>query len=162
VQPVVDSVDLPSLGGAPDSHEGRTIAAFVDVVVPGKHRDPKGVLGALDVEAASKFFEAGSQISTLVPLLVSALDSYSRELYRREFVALKASVREEVVAYALEQFPQIEFAVQLAKLSYFSTPQVATLYGYPGANSGYINDANFSFRREMSAKHPLTVLGNLP
>lgn len=160
----VESVDLPSLGGAPETDEGRVIAAFVDVVVPGKHRDPEGAVGALDVGAAGKFFEAGSQIATLVPLLAVALDSYARDLYRRDFVALKPGAREETVAHALTQLPEIEFAVQLAKVAYYASAEASAHMGYPGANDGYIGDRNFSFGDAQADPHPLTGEngGNLP
>jgi hypothetical protein len=160
----VDPVDLPSLGGAPDTSDSHTIAAFVDAVMPGKHRDPKGVVGALDVGAAGKFFEDGSQMQTLVPLLAAAMDSYARDQFRRDFVQLKASQREDTIAYAITQLPEIEFAVQLAKVSYYASPEAAAALGYPGANNGYIGDDNFSFGTPQTSPHPLTVLngGNLP
>ncbi len=163
-QPMPDNPSLPSTGGAPDTREGWMVAAFVDVVIPGKHRDPEGRPGALDVGAAGKFFEDGSQVKTLVPLLVSVLDGYSEDYARQDFLALRPSDREEVVAYALERFPDLDFALQLAKVAYYSAPETAAFFGYPGPNHGYLADDNFSFRRPMARPHPLTALnaGNLP
>ena len=39
--PLLAGVCLPTLGGAPDTHDGHVIAAFVDTIVPGSHRDPE-------------------------------------------------------------------------------------------------------------------------
>ena len=32
---------LPDLGGAPNTDDGKTVAAFVDTIIPGSHRDPE-------------------------------------------------------------------------------------------------------------------------
>src|SRR5512145_328058 len=47
--------DLPTLGGAPDTPQGRAIAAFVDTVVPGSWRDPDGAPGGIDAGAPALF-----------------------------------------------------------------------------------------------------------
>ena len=53
----------------------------------------------------------------------------------------------------------LDFAVQLAKLAFYSSAPGASALGYPGANVGYVHDADFSYGRAMSAE--LTPDGNL-
>ncbi|MCC6808900.1 MAG: gluconate 2-dehydrogenase subunit 3 family protein [Deltaproteobacteria bacterium] len=154
-----ESAALPTLAGAPDTHEGQTIAAFVDTIVPGKHRDPDGSVGALDVGAGAVFFDPRLPAKDLVPLIVLALDSFAQESARRDFIELKPAKREEVLAEALEKIPQLGLAVQLAKLAYYSSKDGGELLGYPGANWGYVDDDNLSFNREMAPPHPKVLRG---
>ena len=53
--PTGEATDLPHLGGAPDSDEGRAIAAFCDTILPGRHRDETGAPGAIDVVYRLRF-----------------------------------------------------------------------------------------------------------
>lgn len=166
VVPYVETSDLPSLGGAPDTAEGRTIAAFLDTVIPGKHRDPTGAPGALDVNAAKEFFDPDTPVKQFVPLLVLVLDSVSQSEFDRTFVQLKPQYREQVLEKIGAQVPESEFAIQIAKLAYYASDEAAAHLGYPGANAGYINHPQFSFRKEMSKPLASTLNpahpGNLP
>lgn len=143
--PDPESPRLPSLGGAPDSHEGRVVAAFCDTIVPGRHRDPKNTPGALDVGAAGMFFDPELPALALVPLLVSFLDGGSNRLFDADFDELKPAQRDAVVEDSLAGFPPMEFAVQLAKLAYFSSAGGQEALLYPGANRGYREDPDFTF-----------------
>lgn len=151
--------DLPTLGGAPDTDEGRAIAAFVDTVVPGRHRDPTGAVGGIDVGAPAFFFDTSLPAAQYVGVLVLALDGTASRLHRvRRFSALTPEQRESVVEEALRTTPVFAFAVQLAKLAYFASPEAGAHLGYPGANTGYVDDADFSFGRAMATE--ITTDGN--
>lgn len=153
------SAALPSLGGAPDTHEGRTIAAFVDTIVPGAHRDPTCAPGGLDVGAAALFFDSALPAAGLISAIVLLLDSVSGELYpSRQLVALIPVEREAVVERVRATVDAMEFAIQLAKLAYFASPEAGKHLGYPGANGGYLRDPTLSFRRPMARE--LTRDGN--
>jgi hypothetical protein len=54
----------------------------------------------------------------------------------------------------------VEFAVELAKLAFYSSADAGKYLGYPGANAGYIDDPDFSFGVPMSKE--VTSDGNLP
>lgn len=153
--------DLPSLGGAPDTEEGRTIAALVDTLIPGAHRDPTGAPGGIDVGAAALFFDPLLPVAQFVPILSLVLDQTSRRLFPlRRFVHLEPSQREDVVAQALIDVDVFEFAVLLAKLAYFSSAEAGAHLGYPGANPGWVHDPDFTFGRPMASE--ITTDGNLP
>ena len=158
VETPVDDRLLPTLGGAPDTHEGRTVAALCDVVVPGRHRDPTGAPGALDVGAPGMFFDPELPAAPYVPLLVVAIDGFARQKEGAPFVELGIAARERALEHALRTFDLLEFAIQLAKLAYFSSRDAGVHLGYPGANPGYLRDADFSFGRAMARE--LTVDGN--
>ena len=139
--------DLPTLGGAPDTPQGRAIAAFVDTVVPGRHRDPTGAVGGIDTGAPAFFFDTSLPAAT------------SFNLHRvRQFSSLTPEQREAVVEEALVTTPVFAFAVQLAKLAYFASPEAGAHLGYPGANTGYASDPDFSFGRAMATE--ITSDGN--
>jgi len=154
--------DLPSLGGAPDTHEGRVVAAFVDTVVPGKHRDPTGVVGGLDVGAPGAIFDERLPSAALIPVLVAFLDSVSTSEFERSFDALIPAEREEALASSLELLPQMGFAVQMAKLATYAAPETHAALGYPGPNAGYLDDPTWTFGSALAAPHPATVGGNFP
>lgn len=159
--PAVAGVCLPSLGGAPDTHNGHVIAAFVDTIVPGAHRDPLGKPGGLDANAPGMFFDPALPAEELVPLLVVYLDGTSRRDFGgREFTELDYDERETAVAAAIDGFPPMEFAVQLAKLAFYSSDVAAEYLGYPGANAGYYADADFTFGVALATE--ITDDGNLP
>jgi hypothetical protein len=152
--------DLPTLGGAPDTAEGRTIAALVDTVMPGRHRDPTGAPGGIDVGAPAFFFDPALPAASFVPLLVALLDSTATELHGiRRFTRLTPEQRDAVVERALRDVPVFAFAVQLAKLAYYASAEAGAHLGYPGANTGYVDDADFSFGRAMARE--ITTDGNL-
>jgi hypothetical protein len=152
---------LPGLGGAPDSHEGRVIAAFCDVVIPGAHRDPVGTPGAIDVGAPALFFDPALPAAPLVGVLVAYLDGTARRDFAdREFLELTVEEREQAVEIAIAGFPLSEFAVQMAKLAYYSSPGAAAALGYPGANPGYRGDPDFSFGAPLAVE--ITEDGNYP
>jgi hypothetical protein len=154
-----NSPRLPSLGGAPDSHDGRVIAAFVDTIVPGRHRDPRGKPGALDVGATAMFFDPELPALKFVPLLVTFLDGGAHRLFGPDFDELTPAQRDAVVEDALAGFAPMEFAVQLAKLAYFSSAGAMVSLGYPGANNGYRDDPDFTFGQPLATE--ITRDGNL-
>jgi hypothetical protein len=154
-----DSPRLPSLGGGPDSHDGRVIAAFVDTIVPGRHRDPRGRPGALDVGATAMFFDPELPALKFVPLLVTFLDGGANRLFNGDFDQLHPSQRDAVVDDALAGFAPMEFAVQLAKLAFFSSAGGMQSLGYPGANDGYRDHPDFTFGVQLTSE--ITRDGNL-
>lgn len=161
-KPYVESPDLPSLGGAPDTPEGRTVAAFLDTVVPGKHRDPTGAPGALDVSAAKEFFDPNTPVKNFVPLLVLVLDSVANSEHGAAFAELKPAQREEVLGKIEATLPEIGFAIQLAKVAYYASDEAGRHLGYPGANAGYIDHPSFSFKRALAQPAASTLNPNHP
>ncbi len=152
--------DLPHLGGAPDDPEGWAIAAFVDVVVPGRHRDPTGAPGAIDVGAAALFFDPVLPALEFVPLLVLALDAQATQVETgATFVELTVEQREQALEQAVEAFAELDFAVQLARLATYSSEGLACHLGYPGPNPGYVHDPTFTTGVAMATE--LTADGNL-
>jgi hypothetical protein len=151
---------LPTLGGAPDTDEGRVIAAFCDTVLPGKHRDPKGVLGAIDVGAPAAFFDPELPALPLVPVLVAILEGAADDAFGKGFAALTPSERERALEAALAGTPLLDFALQLVKLATYSTEQMGAALGYPGANAGYVSDPQFSFGVKLTDE--ITTDGNMP
>jgi hypothetical protein len=160
-QKSVGDTGLPTLGGAPDTPEGRAIAALVDTVIPGKHRDPTGAPGGIDVGAPGMFFDPELPALKLVPLLVLILDGETNQVFPNKlFEELSSAQREQVLDGALTDVEQLTFAVTLAKLAYFSSDGAAKHFGYPGANDGYVNDPLFSFNTALTKE--ITSDGNLP
>lgn len=138
-------VELPHLGGAPDTPQGWTIAAFVDTVVPGAHRDPTGAPGGIDVGAAALFYDPELPAAEFVPLLATFLDVNAANIASEEiFGTLTAAQREQALDAALD-LELMDFAVQMAKLAYYSSPAAGCHLGYPGPNPGYVDDPDFSF-----------------
>jgi predicted component of type VI protein secretion system len=158
--PPPDDPSLPSLGGAPDTLHGWTIAAFCDTVVPGAWRDPEGAPGAIDVGAVALFFDETLPAATYVPLLATMLDSYAGNLVGHTFIEATPSEREEVLETLLDQVDLVEFAVQLAKLAYYVSEPAEEHLGYPGPNPGYVHDPDFTFGVALSTE--ITEDGNLP
>jgi hypothetical protein len=156
----VGPVGLPHLGGAPDTDVGRTVAAFVDTVIPGAYRDPTGAPGGIDVNAPGLFFDPTLPALPFVPVLAFFLDQVSRQMFGRAFAELSVAERDQALGHALEVAEPLDFAVQLAKLAYYSSPGAAQRLGYPGANPGYVHDPDFSFNRPMTRE--ITSDGNLP
>jgi hypothetical protein len=151
---------LPHLGGAPNTTEGRAIAAFVDTVVPGRFRDPTGAVGGIDVGAPGMFFDPELPAAQLVGLLRLALDGTARTQFGRVFAALDFVQREQALERGMMEVPELEFAVQLAKLAFYSSEEGGRSLGYPGPNGGYRNDADFSFG--VAIGREITTDGNLP
>jgi hypothetical protein len=137
------------------------VAAFVDTVIPGKHRDPKGQVGALDVSAAALFFDESFPAKDYVGALALFLESGARSLSDGSgFASISPREREKVLSALLTPGSPLEFAISLAKLAFLSTDEAGRSFGYPGANDGYVNHPDFSFGRPMSRE--LTSDGNLP
>jgi hypothetical protein len=152
---------LPHLGGAPDTADGRTVAAFVDTVIPGRYRDPTGAPGGLDVNAPALFFDPELPALPLVPLLAFLLDQVSgQDFAGRAFADLTVPEREQALEHALQVAAPLELAVQLVKLAYYSSDGAADWLGYPGANAGYVNHPDFSFGRAMARE--ISADGNVP
>jgi len=159
--PLIEGVCLPTLGGAPDTHEGHVIAAFVDTIVPGAHRDPEGRPGGIDVGAPAMFFDEALPAAQFVPLLVAYLDGVGRRDFGgREFVELDHDERDQAVAAAIDGFGPMALAVQMAKLAFYSTEAAARDLGYPGPSRGYYDHPDFSFGTPLSTE--ITEDGNLP
>ncbi len=159
-RPDVNVTGLPTLGGAPNTHEGQTVAALCDTVVPGRHRDPMGKPGAIDTDTPGMFFDPLLPAAPLVPLLVVLLDGASRRANGgRLFVALTPDEREATLITAIGDVPELEFGIQLVKLGFYSSDPVRDYLGYPGANTGYLHDPDFTMGRAMSTER--TVDGNL-
>lgn len=154
----VDDGVLPSLGGAPDTLEGKTIAAFCDTVVPGKHRDPKKAPGAIDVNAPAMFFDPDLPALPYVGLLVTALDVFARQEAGSGFASISYAARERALEKAVKSLDILDFAIQLAKLAFYASPEAAVYLGYPGPNSGYLSSPDFSFNKPMSRE--ITTDGN--
>lgn len=154
-----DGNELPGLGGAPNTHEGRTIAAFCDTVIPGAYRDPKGAPGAIDTTAVGLFFDPDLPAATFVPLLVALLDARAKGDEGADFAAISPEAREAVLDKTLQEVEVVTFAVELAKLAYYSTEEAAAHLGYPGPNAGYVFDPDFSFGIPMARE--ITTDGNL-
>lgn len=154
------NVRLPHLGGAPDTADGWAIAAFVDAVVPGAYRDPTGAAGGLDAGVPGLFFDPSLPALGFVPLLVSVLDSYADKVHRSStFATLSSSQRDQALELALG-IAQLEFAVQLVKLGFFSSRAAACHLGYPGPNPGYFDHPQVSFAAAVT--HEVTADGNYP
>ena len=151
---------LPTLGGAPDTYLGHTIAAFVDTVIPGAHRDPLGKPGGIDVGAPALFFDPQLPAAPLLPLVRSFLDGKARTQYMLLFVQLTPEQRDRTLESIIAETPLMEFAIQLARLAFFSSDGAGRALGYPGANPGYRNDPNFSFG--VATCTELTTDGNYP
>jgi hypothetical protein len=151
---------LPGLGGAPDTHHGWTIAAFCDTVVPGAWRDPEGTPGAIDVAAVGPFFDDALPAAPFVPLLVTLLDAYAGDVAGGTFLEASPEERDEALAKLLDEVELVEFAVQLAKLSYYVSEPAEHVLGFPGPNPGYVDDPDFSFGVPLAAE--ITDDGNLP
>jgi hypothetical protein len=151
--------DLPTLGGAPDTHEGHVVAAFCDTVVPGAYRDPLGKPGGIDVGAPGLFFDPTLPAAQYVTLLVVTLDGYSRVANRgRQFDEIDPDERTAALASAEDGEDLIQFAIQLGKLAFYSSAEAGTYLGYPGPNTGYWADGNFSFGIPLSRE--ITKDGN--
>jgi len=158
--PSAPDVELPHLGGAPDTKQGWSIAAFVDAIVPSAHSDPTGAVGGLDVGAPALFFDPELPALEFVGALATFLDLTANSLVPgTSFGTLPPARREEAVEKALD-LDLMEFAVQLAKLAYFSSEGAACHLGYPGANPGYYDDPNFSFEEKLATE--ITTDGNFP
>jgi len=157
----IDDGSLPSLGGAPDTDEGRTIAAFCDAVVPGKHRDPTGAPGAVDVGVPGMFYDPTLPAVQFVGLLRLVLDGHA-SLHEpgARFFELAHAERDTVLEAALEDETPLDLAVQLIKAAFYSLPEIAQAMGYPGPNRGYIADPDYSFGEALAGQ--LTADGNMP
>lgn len=152
-------VDVPHLGGAPDTPTGWAVAAFVDTVVPGAWRDPTGAPGALDVGAPSMFFDPTLPAAEFVEVLAAFLDLVAIGVVDgATFATLSVEDRDEALHRATQSLDLVELAIQLAKLAWFASPTAGCALGYPGANPGWVDDADFSFAIAMSTE--ITADGN--
>ena len=109
--------------------------------------------------AAALFFDPSLPALAFVPLLVTFLDGGANRLHDGDFDQVTPAQREAVVEDALAGFAPMEFAVQLAKLAYFTSAGAQAGLGYPGANAGYLNDPDFSFGTPLTRE--ITRDGNL-
>lgn len=160
LKPSHPNVKLPHLGGAPDTPEGWAIATFVDAVVPGAHRDPTGAAGGIDAGVPGLFFDPSLPAVGFVPLLVPVLDGYANRVrMSSSFATISVEQRDQALELALE-IEQMEFAVQLAKLGFFSSKAASCHLGYPGPNPGYVEHPLFSFAAPLTRE--ITSDGNFP
>ncbi len=152
---------LPHLGGAPNTPQGRTVAAFVDTIVPGRHRDETAASGGIDVGVPGVFFDTTLPIHQFTGLLSSNADFWATQVVPGKlFAELSVTDRDRAVDMALENLPEMQYAVQMVQLAYYSSPGAACLLGYPGANPGYVNDPDMSLGKPVSTE--VTSDGNLP
>ena len=152
-------VGLPHLGGAPDTEEGWAIAAFVDTIMPGAHRDPTGAPGGIDAGAPGMFFDPELPAYEFVSLLVGFLDGVAANQFPGQtFAASTTDERDEVVETAVGALDLMELAIQLVKLATFAAEGSTCHLGYPGPNLGYRDDPDFSFGEAMSTE--VTTDGN--
>jgi hypothetical protein len=151
--------NLPTLGGAPNTHTGRVIAAFCDTIIPGAYRDPLQKPGPIDVGACGLFFDPTLPAAQYVSILVTALDGFSRSMYKgKQFDEISPDDRDAVVAAAEASEDLMEFAIQLAKLAFYSSDGAGAYLGYPGPNTGYWADADFTFGIPLATE--MTKNGN--
>ncbi|MBT3224276.1 MAG: hypothetical protein HN348_34845 [Proteobacteria bacterium] len=161
LEPSNADVGLPHLGGAPDTEEGWAIAAFVDTIMPGAHRDPTGAPGGIDAGAPGMFFDPELPAYEFVPLLVGFLDGVAANKFPGEtFATIATDERDEVVETAVAALDLMELAIQLVKLATFSSEGSTCHLGYPGPNAGYFDDPHFTFGEAMATE--VTSDGNYP
>src|SRR5262249_47421455 len=115
--------------------------------------------GAIDEGAPALFFDPALPALAFVPLLTTFVDGGANRLFNDDFDMISAAERDAVVEDALAGFAPLEFAVQLAKLAYFTSRGAQASLGYPGANDGYRNDPDFSFGVPLTVE--ITRDGNL-
>lgn len=157
----IDDGKLPTSGGAPDTDEGWTIAAFCDTVIPGKHRDPTGAVGAIDVNVPGMFWDPALPALQFVGLLRLVLDAQAASSSEgKKFFQLTYEERDAVLEKLLADEGPVDLAVQMIKAAFYSLPEVSGPMGYPGANDGYLADLDFSFGEALAAQ--LTPDGNMP
>lgn len=153
--------EIPTLGGAPDTAQGWTVAAFVDTVIPGKHRDPTGAPGGIDVGVPGMFFDPALPALQFVGILQIVLDAQA-DVFRSgaDFIDLTYDERDAVLETLLADESPMDLAVQLTKVGFYSNPEIATSMGYPGPNAGYITDPDYSFGIALAGE--VTTDGNMP
>jgi hypothetical protein len=120
-----------------------------------------GAVGAIDTGAPAFFFDPTLPALPYVNLLVVSLDLFAHSVTPgARFAELTPDGRDQALAAAIEAVDLMAFALQLVKLAFYSSKEAGQALGYPGANPGYVNDANFSFNRPMSRE--VTSDGNYP
>ncbi len=160
-RPSGEALDLPHLGGAPNTTQGRTVAAFVDTIVPGRHRDETGAPGGIDAGVPGVFFDTTLPIHQFTGLLSANADFWATQVVPGKlFTELSVADRDRAVDMALENLPEMQYAVQMVQLAYYSSPGAACLLGYPGANPGYVNNPDMSLGEAVTIE--ITSDGNLP
>jgi hypothetical protein len=113
------------------------------------------------VGAAALFFDPALPAAQFVGVLVLLLDSMAKETFGGLlFAEITPDQRDQIVTAALAGDSPVEFAVELAKLAFYSSADAGKYLGYPGANRGFINDPDFTFGVAMSKE--ITSDGNLP
>ncbi len=146
----------------PESETERTLAAFVDTVVPGYESDPDGAPGALDACGLNVVFDPALPLAPLAGLLAMHLDGTARRLHGGRLEELDLASREEVVAEAEDSLPELTLAIRLARTAFYGAQysDVAERWlGVLGPNLGYVDDG-FGFGEPQSDE--MTDDGNLP
>jgi len=147
----------------PDDETTRTLAAFIDAVVPGLDSDPDGAPGALDACGLNVALDPAIPLADLAGLLVMVLDATAEESQGAPFAELDLAARTAVLEEVEQILPELTLAMRLARSSFY-----ASLYGdlaerwlgVFGPNLGYLGE-DFGFG-ESPLCEEMTVDGNLP
>jgi hypothetical protein len=106
------------------------------------------------------FFYTALPAAQYLPTLAAFLDLKAHDQAGATFVELSPADREQVVGGILASIEIIDFAVELVRLAFYSSPVAGDHLGYPGANAGYVHHPDFSFGVAMATE--ITPDGNLP
>ena len=146
----------------PTTDDERTFVAIADTVVPGCASDPDGRPGAVEGCVLNLASDPALRVSTFVPLLVSVADTESQSSFGRRFVELSLEERTQVLAQAESLAPTLSYAFRFFRAAHYGglyNDAGPRSLGYPGGNLGYIDDADFSFRRPIGSER--TKDGNM-
>ncbi len=147
----------------PEKGHQKILHAFCDAVIPGRNSDPEGSPGAVDVCSLNLLYDDSFMFKKIAPLIAEMIDRKATRIYRTSFWNLSLEKREKVIKEVLEEFPLLILVIKLVKSAFyaggFSTEGLEYM-GYPGSNSGYFNDPQFSFRKPVSREK--TKDGNMP
>ena len=146
----------------PGTDAERTLAAFVETVVPGYASDPEGAPGALDACGLNVLLDPALPLAPLVGLLAMTLDGASRLAYGAAFHEMGWYAREQILAEVELDMPELTLAIRLARSAFYAAQHsdVAERWlGVLGPNLGYL-DEGFSFVEPQADE--MTDDGNLP
>lgn len=146
----------------PESETERTLAAFVDAVVPGYGSDPDGAPGALDACGLNVVFDPALPLAALAGLLAMQLDATATRLHGKPFVELGLGDREDVLEDAEQDMPELTLAIRLARTAFYGAQysDIAEQWlGVLGPSLGYLEE-DFTFLDPQSDE--MTDDGNLP
>lgn len=145
----------------PHDRTQATVVAIADTVVPGPSSDPEGTPGAAEACVLNMFYDPYYGISSLIPVLISDIDSASNRLFGRDFSGLTFSQRTQVLLDREKNFPALlglnvySLVIAFCMLGFYggifneSGPDYA---GFPGPSLGYrgVSSYGIRFSREMT------------